>query len=52
MLRDMHARVVGSHGRRGFDRLVNGSVSTSVLRRAPCAVEVVRLLTDTAPQRP
>ncbi len=43
--------VVGSHGRRGFDRLVNGSVSTSVLRRAPCAVEVVPLPTDTAPQR-
>jgi nucleotide-binding universal stress UspA family protein len=43
--------VVGSHGRRGLNRLVNGSVSTSVLRRAPCAVEVVPLPTDTAPQR-
>jgi nucleotide-binding universal stress UspA family protein len=34
--------VMGSHGRRGFDRLVLGSVSESVALHAPCSVEVVR----------
>ncbi len=36
--------VMGSHGRRGFDRLVMGSVSESVAMHAPCSVEVVRQL--------
>jgi nucleotide-binding universal stress UspA family protein len=36
------AVVVGSHGRRGFERLVMGSVSVSVLAHAPCTVIVVR----------
>lgn len=34
--------VIGSHGRRGFDRLVLGSVSESVAMHAKCSVEVVR----------
>ena len=34
--------VLGSHGRRGFDRLVLGSVSDAVSRRAACSVEIVR----------
>lgn len=36
--------VMGSHGRRGFDRLVMGSVSESVAMHAHCSVEVVRQL--------
>jgi len=35
--------VVGSHGRRGFDRYVMGSVSESVALHAHCSVEVVRV---------
>ena len=34
--------VMGSHGRRGFDRLVLGSVSESVALHAHCSVEVTR----------
>lgn len=34
--------VVGSHGRRGFDRVVMGSVSESVALHAHCSVEVMR----------
>ena len=34
--------VMGSHGRRGFDRYVMGSVSESVALHAQCSVEVVR----------
>ena len=33
--------VMGTHGRRGFDRLVLGSTTDRVLRRAPCPVLVV-----------
>jgi len=35
--------VVGSHGRRGFDRIVMGSVSESVALHAHCSVEIVRV---------
>lgn len=34
--------LVGSHGRTGLRRLFMGSVAESVLRHAPCSVEVVR----------
>ena len=34
--------VVGTHGRRGFRRLVMGSVAEDVVRNAPCPVMVVR----------
>ena len=34
--------VVGSHGKRGIDRLLLGSVSESVAVHAPCSVEVIR----------
>jgi nucleotide-binding universal stress UspA family protein len=35
--------VVGSHGRRGFDRLLMGSVSEAVAIHAKCSVEVIRI---------
>ena len=35
--------VMGSHGDKGFDRFLLGSVSESVVRHAPCSVQVVRL---------
>ena len=34
--------VLGSHGRRGFDRMILGSVSETVALYARCSVEVVR----------
>jgi nucleotide-binding universal stress UspA family protein len=34
--------VVGSHGKRGIDRLLLGSVSESIAVHAPCSVEVIR----------
>ena len=34
--------VVGSHGRRGFNRLLLGSVSEAVALHAGCSVEVIR----------
>jgi len=37
-----HLIVLGSHGRRGFDRYVMGSVSEAVALHAHCSVEVVR----------
>jgi nucleotide-binding universal stress UspA family protein len=35
--------VVGSHGRRGFDRIAMGSVSEALAMHAHCSVEVVRV---------
>ncbi len=35
--------LVGSHGRKGLDRFLIGSVSEAVLRHAPCSVEIVRI---------
>jgi nucleotide-binding universal stress UspA family protein len=34
--------VVGSHGRKGLDHFLMGSVSEAVARHAPCSVEIVR----------
>jgi nucleotide-binding universal stress UspA family protein len=34
--------VMSTHGRRGFERLMLGSVAEKVIRRAPCPVFVVR----------
>ena len=34
--------VLGSHGRKGIDRLILGSVSDTVARHAACSVEIVR----------
>lgn len=39
--------VVGSHGRRGLDRFLLGSVSQAVALHARCSVEIVRV----SPQR-
>lgn len=36
------AVVMGSHGRRGLDRILLGSVSDAVVRQAACSVQVVR----------
>lgn len=35
--------VLGSHGRRGFDRALLGSVSEAVVRYAGCSVAVIRI---------
>ena len=35
--------VVGSHGRKGFDRFLLGSVSQAVARHALCSVQIVRV---------
>jgi nucleotide-binding universal stress UspA family protein len=35
--------VIGSHGRRGLERFLLGSVSETVVRHANCSVQVVRL---------
>jgi nucleotide-binding universal stress UspA family protein len=34
--------VMGSHGRKGLDRFLMGSVAEAVSRHAPCSVEIVR----------
>jgi nucleotide-binding universal stress UspA family protein len=34
--------VMGTHGRRGLNRLLRGSVAEEVVRRAPCLVLTVR----------
>jgi len=34
--------VLGSHGRKAFDRALMGSVTEGVARYAPCSVEIVR----------
>ncbi len=54
--REMHADllVMGTHGRSGFDRLVLGSVTESVLRHAPCPILTVteRAAPEYPPGRP
>jgi nucleotide-binding universal stress UspA family protein len=41
---DWHADLImiGSHGRRGLDRVLMGSVAEAVVRHAPCSVEIER----------
>ena len=34
--------VMGSHGRRGFEHALLGSVSEAIVHYAPCSVEIVR----------
>lgn len=34
--------VLGSHGRKGLERFLMGSVSETVARHAPCSVQIVR----------
>jgi len=41
--------VMGSHGRKGIDRLLLGSVAEAVMRHASCSVELVRLPPSPAP---
>jgi nucleotide-binding universal stress UspA family protein len=43
--------VMGSHGRRGLDRLLLGSVAESVVRHAPCSVDIVRVPAGAAPAK-
>jgi nucleotide-binding universal stress UspA family protein len=38
--------ILGSHGRKGMDRFLMGSVSDAVARHAPCSVQVVRISTN------
>ena len=40
------AVVMGTHGRKGFDRLLVGSVAEKVLRDAPCTVIIVKPKVD------
>src|SRR5450756_806741 len=35
--------VVGSHGRKGIERFLMGSVAEGIARHAPCSVEIVRI---------
>jgi len=35
--------VLGSHGRKGLDRFLLGSVSEAIARHAPCSVQIVRM---------
>ena len=35
--------IVGSHGRRGFDHALLGSVAESVAHKAPCSVEIIKM---------
>jgi nucleotide-binding universal stress UspA family protein len=44
--------VVGSHGLKGLNRLLMGSVSEAVVRHAACSVQVVRVQRNARPGRP
>lgn len=44
--------VMGTHGRRGFERLVLGSVTEKVLRKAQCPVMTVSQIPRRVPDRP
>lgn len=38
--------VLGSHGRKGLEHFLMGSVSEAVAHHAPCSVEIVRMRTE------
>lgn len=44
--------IVGSHGRRGVNRFLMGSVSEAVARHAPCSVQIVRITARNLPVSP
>lgn len=44
--------VLGSHGLKGLNRLLMGSVSEAVMRHAPCSVQVVRVQHAVQPVKP
>jgi nucleotide-binding universal stress UspA family protein len=44
--------VMGTHGRKGMDRLLSGSVAEEVVRRAPCPVFTVLASEDQPPRTP
>ena len=44
------AIVVGSHGRRGLDRLLLGSVAEAIVRRSPCSVLTVKQRLHSRPE--
>ena len=46
---DVDLAVMGTHGRRGTDRLIFGSVAEEVVREAPCPVLTVRKRDEDAP---
>ncbi len=48
---DIDLIVMGTHGRRGVDRMLFGSVTEEVVRKAPCPTFTVRADTDSAPNR-
>lgn len=41
--------VMGTHGRRGVQRLLHGSVAEAVAARAPCPVDIVPLTVEAVP---
>lgn len=48
---EMDLIVMGTHGRRGVRRMLLGSVTEEVVRKAPCPVFTVRSEADSTPQR-
>lgn len=48
---DIDLIVMGTHGRRGMDRMLFGSVTEEVVRKAPCPALTVRVDADGAPGR-
>lgn len=48
---DIDLVVMGTHGRRGLDRMLFGSVTEEVVRKAPCPTLTIRADADVAPQQ-
>ncbi len=48
---DIDLVVMGTHGRRGVERLLIGSVTEEVVRAAPCPVLTIRSTTEVRPDR-